>query len=210
MRTILALTLAATAIWTAGTARGGTFQAFVNDFDGFVEAAGEVTIIDFETLPDGNRAFSGALITPEFNYTDLGVTFSTQAPRLNISGNPISGFNLCACPEQSNDPNRNWIIADFVDSVSAVGFFYGGRSTLTIFNEFEIDFANVGFAGSGSGFFVGLVSEDPIAFATADAGRNSEIINSFAFAPIPEPATLVLFGIGAAAVIRHGRRLKSD
>ena len=46
------------------------------DVDEFRAAAGNVQEIDFELLPDGSPSVDGTLITPDFNYTDQGVTFS--------------------------------------------------------------------------------------------------------------------------------------
>ena len=48
--------------------RAGPVTTFT-DLDSFLEAAGDVREIDFETLPDGTPSTSGTLITPDFNYT---------------------------------------------------------------------------------------------------------------------------------------------
>ena len=63
------------------------------DLDAFLEAAGDVQEIDFETLPDGTPSVRFTPITLEFNYTDQGVTFSSPLPTLQINmlggGTPI-------------------------------------------------------------------------------------------------------------------------
>jgi hypothetical protein len=179
---------------------------FINDYEGFVEAAGDVQTIDFETLPDWSPSYSGALITPEFNYTDQGVTFFSQAPRLEIVGNSEGGFGLCACPEQSSDPTRNWIIAELVQPAWAVGYFFPGTSMLSAYDATGNFIAGASFTGGGNGFFLGVVSDVPIASATADRGWNSEMIESFLFTPVPEPATLILLTLGAVTVIRRRPR----
>ena len=64
---------------------------FINDYEGFAEAAGDVQTIDFETLPDGSPTMGAEEITPDFNYTAQGVTFSPHLdigePPLHLSGN---------------------------------------------------------------------------------------------------------------------------
>ncbi|HNQ24970.1 MAG TPA: hypothetical protein PKK06_17975 [Phycisphaerae bacterium] len=85
---------------------------YVNDYPGFVTAVGEgLQVIDFETLPDGSPSYAGALITPEFNYTDQGATFSSPRPVLGISGS-VLGHSL----EADSYPYhpRNWITAELV------------------------------------------------------------------------------------------------
>lgn len=176
---------------------------FINDYEGFVEAAGDVQTIDFETLPDGSPSYCDALITPEFNYTDQGVTFFSEAPRLIIAGSEITGFRLCACPLQSNDPNRNWIIAELVEPAWAVGYFFGARSILSAFDGAGTLIESINYNGTGGGNFLGIVSDNPIASVTADEGINIASTDSFVFAPIPEPATVMFLTLGAVMVIRR-------
>ena len=179
---------------------------FVNDYEGFVEAAGDVQTIDFETLPDGSPSEFGVEITPEFNYTDQGVTFFSQAPRLMIVGSEETGFDLGAYPEQSNDPTRNWIIAEPVEPALALGYFFGGHSTLSAFDSEGALIETVTFAAGGPGLFLGIVVDSEIAWATADDGDNTASIDSFLFTPISEPATLILLTLGAVMVIRRRHR----
>ena len=82
-----------------GVARGGV-QTFVEDFEGFVEAAGPGLLeIDFETLPDGSPSEGGTPITKDFNYTEQGVFFWPPVPEMKIVGNEVSGFSLIAASE---------------------------------------------------------------------------------------------------------------
>lgn len=175
------------------------------DLDAFLQAAGDVREIDFETLPDGSPSFSGALITAEFNYADQGAFFSPAAPILQIAGNPISGFNLRAGRDGSGGP-RNWIIAELVEPALAVGILFPGFTRLSVFGADNQELIATGdFGGGGLGLFAGFVSEIPIGYAIMDTGIEVESIHSFLFVPIPEPATLVLVALGALMLPRRRR-----
>ncbi len=186
------------------TVRAGPVTTFT-DIDAFLEAAGDVREIDFETLPDGTPSVRGTLITPEFNYTDQGVTFSSPYPVLVITA-PIegSGFPLSALFEGGS--GRNWIIADFVPSALAVGIVFPGTTTLSTFDADEQLIVGVSGGGSGAGWFLGIVSDVPIARVIGDrGGLSGEAWESFLFTPVPEPSTIVLVVIGAASVMRRRR-----
>ncbi len=121
--TVLALVFSATYV------RAG-FVTYT-DVDAFRAAAGNVNEIDFELLPDGSPSVDETFITPEFNYTDQGVTFSSPFPELFVAGSP-GIFELGAhFPDTSG---RNWIIADLVTPAWAVGIFFPGGTTLSIFD----------------------------------------------------------------------------
>src|SRR5882672_10516532 len=49
---------------------------------------GPLNRLDFETLPDGSPSYTGALITPDFNYTAQGVTFTSPIDFPQIAGRP--------------------------------------------------------------------------------------------------------------------------
>ena len=194
--------------WFAGVARAEPVF-FMDDYAGFVQAAGAVQTIDFETLPDGSPSSFGVLITPTFNYTDQGVTFFAQAPRLHIVGNAEDGWRLSASPYQSDDPARNWIIADLVQPARAVGYFFGGHSTLSAFDADGALIGDVNSIPSGADRFIGVVSDLPISLVTCDRGANFESITSFVFRPVPEPGTLALVAFGVAAVAASRRHRSS-
>ncbi len=181
-----------------GSALGGT--VVYTDLDLFRAAAGDVRVIDFETLPDGSPSPADATveITSEFNYTSLGVTFSSLAPRLIIGGHPESGFGLCACPPVSSDPSRNWIIAGLDPPVFTVGVEFAGNMSLSISGPNGQFLGAATWGGTGDDFFLGLVSDLPIYSAVVDRGAsaNSAGIGAFYYSPIPEPTTLLLLVLG--------------
>ncbi len=182
--------------------RAGPVTTFT-DLEAFLAAAGDVQEIDFETLPDGSPSFTDALITLDFNYTDQGVTFSSPFPVLRI-GNPHLGlFDLEVYHQDSSA--HNWIIADFVTPAFAVGIVYPGDTTLSAFDADEQLIASVSGAHSGAGWFLGVVSDAPIASMTQDRDSSGEIMQSFLFTPVPEPGTLLLFAVGLGALMRRRR-----
>jgi hypothetical protein len=179
---------------------------FLNDYEGFLAAAGDVRVIDFETLPDGSPSHVGVPITPEFNYTSQGVTFSSPTGDPFIGGNPVSGFDLIAdgYPDQ-----RTWITADLSPAASAVGVFFVGFMELGALDAQGEVIAIAEYGGDGiqvPPFFVGILSDKPILRAIADSHNLVDfhsLILDFAFTPIPEPTTIVLLTLGAVAAARR-------
>jgi len=184
------------------TAAQGSAVTFIDDYEGFVEAAPtEVRSIDFETLPDGSPSYAGAVITPEFNYTHLGATFLPhQDPGLYIYGNP-SGFNLNA--DSYPVGGRNWIIAQIVTPGSAVGTYHVSSATLSAF-DLNGDVIAVVSNGGAGWHFTGIVSEVPIAYATIDMGTSFAASNEFVFADVPDPSSgAFLLIVGVINLARH-------
>lgn len=183
--------LSTTAVGTT-TARADV-QVFVNQFvDWLIAAQAPIRSVDFRTLPNGMPSQGGEPITPVFNYTHLGVMFSPPHPVdfFGIGGNPTGGFDLTSF---INHPlGRAWIIADLVRPTNAAGAFFPGNTTVSIFDTQGILLGSQSFAGAGGSFFIGFVSDTPIARTTIDRGSSAEGIEAFVFNPIPEPGTLLL------------------
>ncbi len=181
----------------AAPARAEPVQTFT-DLDDFLAAAGDVREIDFETLPDGGPSVNFTEITPGFKYTDQGATFSSPLPQLilNVSGG--GDFTLTTLNDTST---RNWLIADFVPAVWAVGIVFPGGTTLSAFDAEDQLIGSIFGGASGGGHFLGIVTDVPIARATGDRGNSGDRWQSFYFTPIPEPATLLLLGSGAFALV---------
>lgn len=177
---------------------------FINDYQGFLAAAGDVRVIDFETLPDGTPTLGSESynITPEFNYTDQGITFSSSIGNLLIGGNSVSGFELIADAYDLQHPVA--VIADLDPAASAVGVFFVGGLELSVYNQQEqlIKSASLTFGSDPFPWFIGIVSDEPIFRAVADQNADRAILLDFVYTPIPEPASIALLIFGSIAVVR--------
>jgi len=183
-------------------------QIFVEDFVGWAIAnSGPTTLIDFETLPDGTPSSAGIPITPDFNYTDQGVTFSPPFPVdfFGIAGSPASGFDLRTW--MNNPFERAWIVAHPVVLTPAIGVFFPGGTTVSIFDAQGGLIADQSFSAPLGPHFIGFVSDIPIARVTVDRGGNAEGIDAFVFNPTPEPTSALLFGATAlVGILKPPRR----
>lgn len=164
----------------------------------FRAAVGEVQEINFETLPNGEPALVITPITPDFNYTDFGVTFSSPWPDLRVKPGVI--YMLQAIyPDGSID---NWIIADLVEPAYAVGITFPGDAGLSVFGLDGELLGRVTGGGPGYGWFLGFASDVPIGSAIVrdDSDPSREHLEMFEFASIPEPTTILLLITGATVV----------
>jgi len=182
----------------------GAVHFFTNFFD-FREAVGDLQVNDFETLPDGRASVAFTPITPKFNYTGEGVTFSSPFPELYIGPTPGGGFSLDA--QHANTTQRNWIVANFVVPVTAIGIEFPGNTTLSVLDVEGALIATATHPTGGFFPFIGILSDRPISAAIQDRGSSGEIMNEILFAPIPEPTTLLLAGLALVGTVLLHRRI---
>lgn len=193
MRMIRIILAVAAVLSLSQTARAGIIT--FTDLDAFLEAAGDVHEIDFETLPDGTPSVPGTQITPDFNYTHLGVTFLSPYPTLDIAYANHGEHLLTA--DHWDSSARNWMIAEFVPPASAIGIIFPGGTTLSTYDVHGELITSISGGGSGWDWFLGVISDVPIATGIGDRGGSGEVWQSFLFTPVPEPASVALLGMGA-------------
>ena len=198
MRLAVLVAVVMVAVPVASRATVVTFQ---NDHAGFVAAAGSLSRIDFETLPDGSPSYTGAPITADFNYDAQGMHFTSPIPELTISST-APDFVLAAV---AYNRHRNWIRADPTMPTTAVGIFSPGGTTLRAFDAAGGLLGQVSYYSSGGDFFLGIVSTDAIAYATIDRGSFAEWVESIEFHSVPEPATAACLAAAAAVAWRKRR-----
>jgi hypothetical protein len=181
----------------------GQVHTFVDDFAGWEAATGAFLTIDFETLPDGSPSVAGTLLTDVFNYTSQGATFSTPFDDPLIGGNLISKFSLISLG--GTIPNPSHIRADLVEEAFSIGFFFGGDATFEVFDADGHSIVSESFLSSEPNAFLGVVSGVPISFVIMDEGT-AVGIQSFHFAPVPEPGTMGLLALGGLAMMHRKRK----
>lgn len=200
-------------VWSAAVVCAASFFAigatssdagvvwFYDDYAGWTEAAGNVYTIDFETMPNGLPSIAGADITPEFNYTAQGVTFSGPVTIPFLAGNTTGGFGLTVDSSPTSDPN--WIIADLVENSRAVAIDFVSSSRLKLYDTSGELIDTQLHLGQGV-HFLGAVSDEPIDSVIATRGSTIQRIESFSFAPVPEPSALIAVLLGV--LCSHPRR----
>ncbi|MFO0973778.1 MAG: hypothetical protein U1A27_10115 [Phycisphaerae bacterium] len=176
----------------SGTAPVCTYTSF-QDFSQF---GGPISVIDFETMPNGQPTVNGTFLSPLFNYGSQGAIFSSPNVAPELVGNP-GDFDLFVDTHFASIHTS--IIADLVTPCHAVGVAFPGGTTLSAYDAQNNLIGSIHLSGSGSGFFVGITSDALIARAVADSGSFVEDIEAFYFNPTPEPASVTLLLVGLAA-----------
>jgi hypothetical protein len=135
----------------------------------------------------------------------MGVTFA-DGNDLVISSSAFSldgkGVNANGSIELLFDTGVNYLGASFPGALQFD--LYSGTSFLGNTSQ---------FAGSGTGFFAGFLSDSAF-----DRAVMTDWVDSLAFvdnlyvattAPVPEPSTILLLSIGLAGVLWYGRKRKT-
>ncbi|WP_338845205.1 hypothetical protein V8J88_16015 [Massilia sp. W12] len=185
-------------------------QSFTNDYAAWAAAAGAVSTVDFETLPNGAASTAGTQITSSFNYDSQQVHFSSNANYFGINGNPQTGFGLAGSEWFSN--KQVYIRADLIGSRHAFGLYFPGNTTLSVYDAQNNLLASNSFSSSGSYFFMGFVSDTPIAYAVSTRGYDMEYWQSVAFsstAAVPEAESWAMMGAGLLLLAGLAKRNKA-
>jgi hypothetical protein len=142
------------------------------------------TTITFTDLPDGTILNSQY---PDLTFTDGNDTVSALGAFVN------DGFGV-------NGNGRIDITLDF--PVNAVAADFPGAMTLDLYSGGTLIGSSIDFAGSGTGFFGGVISDDAFdRVVIRDWVDDSVFIDDFHY--VPAPASAVFVGLGALAARRR-------
>lgn len=161
------------------------------------------------------------------HYAHLGVKFETKVPGsvLYVSGWPTPHSPPNKLSPEGSSPNSDhddlWM--NFSGAVSAVGFWIiqnmqasPESEWFTVYGEggqalHSIEIPVTGDFGEG---FIGIVASEPVirsAFCDEDSGHDGVDYDNFLFTqPIPEPAIVLLFGLGAMVLRRRKYRRRAN
>jgi hypothetical protein len=172
----------------------------VNSPNEFIASAGGVAglrLIDFETGPDGLPSYPGEIITPSFNYTNLGVMFNVPTGVLRI----VSSAGTRSLDAETPPPfTPTWIEASFVYPTNGAGIWYPGGTTLYAYDSENSLLGQVSYSAPGGKWFLGIISDTPIARIVANRNGGFESIADFVF-NTPEPTTISLLSVGMLMLI---------
>ncbi len=172
------------------------------------------TTLDFEGLPDLYYYWGGN--TNIGNYLS-GVTFGPDATILDQN---IYGYNSGEFPPRSGDavlftdePTQGLITAQFDQNVNFVSLWYTANTQIWLeaFDSGDglIDtdtglggnFGQLDYLEVSSSFF-------DIAYIQIHDGGNTYTIDDLTFNPVPEPATVILMGMGLIGLYTRARKRK--
>jgi hypothetical protein len=179
-----------------------------NDLDDFLAATGPVTLINFDTDPDGNPTSAGAQIGS--TYASVGADFPL--------GNTFSTFGEPVSPPHgwlnNTDVGGDKIfdVEMVFDDIYAVGVhnvWYGSAPNGALLEAFDGSggvLESVMSDGDLSTLdFFGVTTSDPISYVTVTVINPSGWGLDDLYIGIPEPASLALLGLGAALLARRRR-----
>jgi len=163
------------------------------DLDEWLEAAPEVTVIDFLEFPNGTQI--------DDDYDNLGVNFLDGFYTINDASSCLDGFCL--------DGNATTIVMEFDEPFNVIGVVFPGILRFELYLDGEIVgwTENVPVTGS-VGQFGGLFTDVEFNQVLVIDDTGQVFIDNlyFSFEPIPAPGALALLGIAAIAGRTRRRR----
>lgn len=196
MRAILGVSMAlSVGLGTMAGARAAIISEFTSVGD-YTAAVGPHTVIDFTGLTSGN------VVTNQF--AGLGATFTDgDDTALSSTSFVVDGFGL----EGNGD-----IVVTFSSPVDHIGAEFPGALQIELFSGLTPIDVSSEFAGSGSGFFGGVLSTAFDRAVLRDFVDEAVFIDNLHFGTVdggavPEPATLGLFAFGLLGFAYARRRV---
>lgn len=187
-RTRVLVGLASVIISSTVQSANGDVMLF-SDRDQWQAAVGSSATVDFTGFP------SGMIITDQ--YADLGVTFTDGDDRIFLNSsfeNDGAGLNGVFD-----------IVTEFSAPTYAIAVDFPGFIQFELFSGPLLIYSSPPVGGGGTGWFVGLISDQPFDRAVLDGVGAPAQIDDLHFGPVPAPASLALFGL-AACFARCRRR----
>lgn len=181
------------------------YCSWAGNSSGFIIPGDSISLIDFETLPNGSPSFGGANITPAFNYVLQGALFASPFPSLKVVGNAQIGYSLEAFT--TSPIAHNWITAQLTHPEHGIGIRTIGHTMLSAYDSEGTLITSV-FYSSGISYFLGIRSNTPITRVVIDDFTNSIAIDDFTMIhiPVPEPGSIVLLLLAVPIVFRCSHR----
>lgn len=158
-----------------------------------------------------------------YNILSIGdVTFSADPSTLRIQSTYAGQFNTTGLYLDNNSNGFGSLTIDFTTSVNAFGFNFGASNTnwtLTAYDTHDNVLESTIIAettGSNAGDFFGLATAGT-SYAVLEmtgsynyGGNDWILMDNFSYntqaAPVPEPATMVLLGLGLVGLAGIGRK----
>lgn len=197
---------------TAGVAHAVSTSTFTHSAD-FLAALGGAPLVTetYESLPLNSLIAAGSTVG-QFTYSSFPAGVQGRVDNIY---NHIGAQSLAA--DRPANPELNFFLAGenfsvaFSTPATAVGIFFNANPTPGNSDLFIA--TPVGLAGTGGPasnydfstfFFAGLISDTPFSSAVIGsfgAGQGSSFnVDNLSVSPVPEPATLLLFGTTAAGL----------
>jgi hypothetical protein len=191
MRRQVAVFLWMFATLIASGAASADVAQFQNDKEGWVDAVGEFTTIDFTGFPEFTW------ITDQ--YAHLGAHFVDGADQIQHyeEGYPEDGWGI--------DGNAEVRIT-FDEHIHAIAVDFPGTLTFQLYDDGVLIFTSDWFGGTNPGHFGGVISDDGFdeVRITDPIGGNVNIDDIHFGPPIPAPGSIV--GVAALALLARRRQ----